>query len=143
MKFKSFENLSVESNKPEATEAEVVETSPKKEQLLTRVDRRERPLKDLSNEELIDKAIHEVLTDDQAAAEIVESVNEHLREVSAKREAKHAEEHLEALKNKFGNLSDEELVEEAIFAAIEDPAIAAEVQKRVNQSLHDRAQRAA
>ena len=143
MKFKSFEDLSVESNKPEVIEAEAVETSSKKEQLLTKVVRRERSLKDLSDEELLDKAIHEVLTDEMAAAEIVESVNKHLREVSAKREAKQAEEHLEALKNKFGRLSDEELVEEAIFAAIEDPVIAAEVQKRVNQSLHDRTQKAA
>ena len=45
---------------------------------------------------------------------------------------------MEALEKKFSGLPLEDLVQEAILAAAEDPEMAKEIVKRVNRSFHDR-----
>jgi hypothetical protein len=49
---------------------------------------------------------------------------------------------MKALEEKFGILPIEDLVQEAIYAAAEDPGMAQEIVKRVNQSFHDRSHKA-
>lgn len=137
MKFKGFEELPKDipiaetGKKPAASEA-----APKPpETALPKVDRRPRSFSDLSNEELVDKVIHALVTDESSAEEISARVNQGLRDIVVAREARRTKD----LQDKFGGLSDEELVKEAVFTAVEDPDMAKEITKRVNQSLRAKA----
>jgi uncharacterized protein (DUF2267 family) len=137
MKFKGFEGLPKDIPVAETKEKPAPsETRPiPPEETPQKVDRRPRLLSDLKDEELIDRAIQAVMTDERSAEEISRRVNQGLRDMTAAREA----EHLKDLNEKFGNLSDEELVREAVFSAVEDPEMAREITRRVNQSLRDKA----